>query len=364
MCFVAKGIGGIGLVVAVVVASGCASRTPVAAYTPTSSPVTTITDPAANPNFKNVGVGPYRARGPVNVGEGPRSVVVDPGLQQAYVANSDHTVTILDTRSQSVKDKFEVDEAFVGGPQSIAVDLATHLIYVIDHGPAEKLLVVDPATNTVTARIFTGDENDHRAVAVDSDRHVVYVANDYYGTVTAIDTRTHAVLATIRVGPEAVALAVDPGSHRLWVAHGRNVSVVDPVTFAVVTTVEVGTDPQDIDIDPGTNTAFVTDATGNSNSVFVIDTKTMVVDKISLGQEPSFAVAVDPTTHTAYLTSSAFSSITMIDTRTRTVIASRRASADAIGRHDTMGIAVDTTYHGVYVTHGADAETIDVLVPE
>ncbi|MEV6769148.1 YncE family protein [Nocardia sp. NPDC051030] len=350
-----------------VAVGGCASPTEVTTASPTTLPTTT--DPATNRMFDDLGVGPYRSRGGVQVGYGPRSVAIDSGLHKAYVATEDPslppypvTVTVLDTRTQTVTASIPVDGVFVHGPQSIAVDPATHLVYLIDAGPSGDLSVIDPMTNTVTARIRTADAFHHSAVAVDSEHHTVYVAADYLQTITAIDTRSNTVVATIPVHGKPAALAVDPGNHHLWVATERNVSEFDPASFALNAMVPLIGDPSGLAIDPETHTAYITDLFGKSAVTF-IDTTTYTVGSISLGREASYAAAVDPATHTVFLTSGGFGSITMIDTRTRKVTASRLTVKEPSGGSWTGGIAVDTTTHEVYVENGESSRTIEILTP-
>lgn len=366
MCFTARRFGGIGLAVAVIIAiSNCASPTSVTNPSPAAP---TTTDPATNRMYDDVGVGPYRSLGSVPVGYGPRSVAVDPGLHRAYVVIQDPsapypvTVTVLDTRTRAVTASIAVDRVFAHGPQSIAVDPATHLVYLINEGSGGDLAVIDPATDTVTAHIPTGEASDHSAIAVDSDRHTVYVANDYFQTVTVIDTHSRTVVATIPVGARPSALTIDPGNHHLWVATDRNVSEFDPTTFALIAKIPVIGEPRGIAIDPETHTVYVTDLFGKTAVTF-IDTTTYIMGSISLGREHSFAVAIDPAAHTVYLTSAAFGSITMIDTRTREVTASRLTAKTPTGGSWTGGIAVDTTTHEIYVENGESSQTIEVLAP-
>ncbi|MBY8856383.1 YncE family protein [Nocardia sp. CA2R105] len=356
MSFTTRLLGGIGLAAVVIATSSCSS--PTTATTPATTSAPTTSDPAENPDFAQLGAGPYRSRGTVGVGTGPVAVTVDPGLHQAYTANMDHTVSVVDTRSRTLTATVPLGDVFVHNPRSIAVDPATHLVYFADEGPVGDVSVIDPATNTVTARIPLGDGHS-AAVTVDSERHTLYVANTNRRKVTAIDTRTRAVVATIALTNGPTALAVDPGNHQLWAAGTGTLSVVDPATFAVSTTIPVSGDTDAMAIDPGTHTAYITHLFGHS--VSFVDTTTHAVGSISLGNEGSYGVAIDPDTHTALLTSLSFESITMIDTRTHTVSASRVTEKSSAGTHSSWGIAVDTTTHDVYVTYGEYERGMEVL---
>ncbi|MFE3001881.1 YncE family protein [Nocardia sp. NPDC059246] len=310
-------------------------------------------------------MGAYRSYGTVEVGSGPRGVAVDPGLHRAYVVDQNPavpsapvTVSVLDTRTRATVATITVDDVFVRETQPVVVDPATHLVYLLSVGVRGKLVVIDPATDSVTARISVGEHTDSSALAIDSDRHLAYVANDYYATVVAIDTNSLDIVAVIPVGAHPAALAIDPASHQVWAATAGSLSIIDPDALKVSATIPATAEPHGVAIDSETHTAYITDFTGTS--VMLIDTATHAATHISLQPEPSYAVAIDPTLHTAYLTSGAFGSITMIDTRTHTLTASR-TSGHSPGW--TGGIAVDPTTHEIYVTHGETAHTVEVLTP-
>ncbi|MEU6586945.1 YncE family protein [Nocardia sp. NPDC046763] len=311
-------------------------------------------------------MGAYRSYGTVEVGSGPRGVAVDPGLHRAYVVGQNPaipsapvTVSVLDTRTRSTAATITVDNVFVRETQPLVVDPATHLVYLLGAGPHGKLIVIDPATDSVTARIFLGEHTDSSALAIDSDRHLAYVANNYYATVVAIDTDSRDIVAVIPVGAHPAALAIDPASHQVWAATAGSLSIIDPDAFKVSATIPATAEPHGVAIDSETHTAYITDFAPGT-SVMLIDTATHAATHISLQPEPSYAVAIDPALHTVYLTSGAFESINMIDTRTRTLTASRTSGHSAGW---TGGIAVDPTTHETYVTHGETAHTVEVLTP-
>ncbi len=346
-----------GLAVAVgIFVSGCASPRHATTFPTTSTTTPTTTDPATNP-YADVGPGSYRILASLETIDDPQSVAIDSGLGHAYITSSaDESVYIVDTATQRVTGTVEI-----GVPttslQPMAIDPATHLVYLILNGSDRELVIIDPNTRSVIDKIEAG--GDHSAVTIDPERHIVYVANRYHRTVTAIDTGTRAIVATIPVGGEPTAVAVDPNSHQLWVVTKNGVTVVDPGTYTVSATIPVDGSPQGIAIAAASRTAYVTRMEGHS--VTLIDTeKRTAAGKIELGMDVSLGVAIDPTEHTVYVTSGAFESVTMIDTIVRKVTASRRLAKSP---SCTEGIAVDTTTHHVYVTCESD-RTVRVLAPE
>ncbi|MFC6010293.1 YncE family protein [Nocardia lasii] len=358
---------GICLVVGVLVCGCAATRSgaPVARFT-TTAPATTTTDPATV-GGSSIGPGPYRIEATVAVGENPRSVAIDPGLNRAYVAHlsdsdEEQSVSVIDTRTHTVTATIPAGRVFPGYPQSIAVDPVTHLVYLVCGNSAGKVLVISPDSNTVTATIeFDGDP---AAVVVDSVRGIVYVGNRFSDTVTVIDAVTRAVVTTVPVGDDVRGLAVDPASHDLWVVSGDGVSVLDAATYTVSTTIPVGNDPRYIAIDPRHRTAYVTHSTENLVSVIDIDSRTRA-DSVSLGiRGKAFGAVIDPAEHTVYFTGMAAGTVTMVDTRTRTLTATRSSGITRSTTYGsaTWGAAVDPATHYLYVTN-ENADQIEVIAP-
>ncbi|WP_336086886.1 YncE family protein [Nocardia sp. SSK8] len=350
--------------------SGCTATAPpttVASPPSTTIPVPTTTDPATV-GGSDFGPGPYRVEATVAVGESPTSIALDPETRTAYVARyvdgaATQAVSVLDTRTRTVTTEIPVGQVFPSGPQSIAVDSDTHLVYLVGGNSAGEVLVIDPGSESVTATIQV--DGDPVAVVVDALRHTLYVANKFSRTVTVVDTVTRAVVATIPVDGQPRGLAIDPDTHHLWVVGGADVSVIDAATHAVSTTLRLGDDPAYIAIDPQTRTAYVTHSTGNS--VSLIDTvRHTRTDSVSLGvRGRAFAAVVDPVAHTVYLSGGVFDVVTMIDTRTRAVTAARYSGITRARPYGstTYGMAVDPVSHLLYVTN-KDSGQIEVVAHE
>jgi YVTN family beta-propeller protein len=92
-------------------------------------------------------------------------------------------------------------------------------------------LVIDTATNTVTATVNVGV--GPYGVAVNPDGTKVYVANLMSNNVSVIDTATNTVTATVNVGVgRPYGVAVNPAGTKVYVAnyYFNNVSVIDTLT--------------------------------------------------------------------------------------------------------------------------------------
>ncbi len=113
---------------------------------------------------------------------------------------------------------------------------------------------------------------------MDPATHTVYVTNNLDGTVSVIDGSTRTVTATVPVGKNPEAAAVDPGTHTVYVTSTRaadpagniehgTVSVIDASTRTVTATVPVGYHPDRVAVDPGTHTVYVTNTLDSTVSV-------------------------------------------------------------------------------------------------
>ncbi|WP_167470689.1 YncE family protein [Mycobacterium innocens] len=83
--------------------------------------------------------------------------------------------------------------------------------------------MIDGSTHTVTTTVNAGKYPN--GVAVDPGTHTVYVTNSLNDTVSVIDGSTHTVTATIPVGKWSDGVAVDPGTHTVYVANNSDDTV-------------------------------------------------------------------------------------------------------------------------------------------
>jgi YVTN family beta-propeller protein len=112
--------------------------------------------------------------------------------------------------------------------------------------PAKQSHVIDTKTNTVIATVNVGGHPG--GVAVTPDGSKVYVTKEeYYGTVSVIDTTTNIVTATVNgPGGNWGGVSVTPDGIKVYVENfymGNTVSVIDTATKTVTSTVKVGTNP-------------------------------------------------------------------------------------------------------------------------
>lgn len=203
---------------------------------------------------------------------------------------------------------------------------------------------------------------DPVAVAVHPDGSVLYVtrAGDS-DSVTVIDTATNTVITTIAVGNNPDGVAFSPDGTRAFVANTDEydnggldtVTVIDTATHTAIGTITVGNVPTGVAFSPDGTRAYVTDD-AFPHSVSVIDTTTdTLVATISVGFRP-FGVAVSPDSSRAYVTNNLDGTVSVIDTASNTVV-----STITVG-DEPDGVAVTPNGTEVYVVN-SDDDTVSVI---
>ncbi|MFJ9365289.1 protein kinase [Nocardia sp. NPDC101769] len=211
-----------------------------------------------------------------------------------------------------------------------------------------------------------------QGVAVDPMTHKVYVANSSSGTVSVLDGTAPAVTATIENVPGAMGVAVDPQTRTVYVtdyADAGKVFMIDANTNTVTATVAVGANPDNLAVDPRTHLVYVTNATvdplaqgqtgvrtgSKPGSVSVIDPRARAVTAtIAVGIRP-IDVVVDVDRSRLYVGNAGDNSVSVLDLSTNTV-----AATVTVGQAP-LGLALDHRSGTLYVANnvGNSVSTID-----
>lgn len=281
----------------------------------------------------------------IPTGSTPSRIAVNPRTNRIYVLVADGGMAVIDASTAS-----QVATVPVLSPSAIAVNPATNRIYVANNS-AGKLIVVNGATNAITATVTVGSRPTD--VAVNPVTRMVYVANQESSTVSVIDPAGPSVVATIGFPPSPgdpgmglpnrFRLGVNPTTKRIFVADEdrATVSIVDSETNSIVATVYTPGIVAGIAVDPRTNRAYVPKKNGD---VFVIDGATAeIIDAVPTGATPD-GIAVDPATNRIYVASRESGKVSVIDGATRTV-------AGSVGTNGApFDLAVNLTTSRVLVT--------------
>lgn len=238
--------------------------------------------PAAAADFGFPGEAPT-----VQVGDNPVGDVVDPATHTVYVANgNDNTVSVINDSACNAQTVVGCDQtpptvAAGQGPLGMALDQATHTLYVSDSGASTVTMIDTDACSALhpagcvqtppTVSVGTG----YSLLAFDRATDTVYVPNGNGNTVSMIDAATCNVivqsgctdLATTTVGFGPTAVAVDDQTHTAYVANYNDgtLSLIDTATCngtlrsgcdGSYPTVSVGSEPSAVVVDQPSNTVY------------------------------------------------------------------------------------------------------------
>ena len=258
--------------------------------------------------------------------DAPYAVVVDPGTGDAYVINGgtsslEPNVTVLSeatghpiasvpiwvaptgvaydsaqgslyTVDSAGNDVYEVNAASdhvvgvdIGGPAPTSTSIMTPVVYdgadgdIYTADGAQTVVDVYSPSHALLGAIPVGLYPD--ALAYDNVSDLLFVAQNYNGNVSIIDTATNTVSPTsllVADNADLDAIAYDPHSNEVYVADsvGHNVTVWGAVNDTKVKTIEVGSDPTSIVVDPQNNTVFVANYDSGNVSVISDATNTVV----------------------------------------------------------------------------------------
>lgn len=175
--------------------------------------------------------------------------------------------------------------------------------------PRGTVTVVDPRTRAEVASILVG--RNPSGIAADPDGERIYVTNARSHNVSVVDVRAAAETSRVKVGKQSWALICSGG--RLYVsnAHSDTISVLDTDTQRVLDTVRTGRRPWSLVASPSGDRVYVCT---NDATVSVIDTRTLdTIAIIEVGRNPVDAV-LDPSGTRLYVANRLSQSITVIDT--------------------------------------------------
>ncbi|GAB4583164.1 hypothetical protein Ntsu_09960 [Nocardia sp. IFM 10818] len=219
----------------------------------------------------------------------------------------------------------------------VAVDPRTPTVYVVsstslqasekpkkyqDPNPVitndtSTLSVIDPVAATVAATIPVGD--NAMAVAIDPDRQAAYIGGHYdQGSqqrsnqgLVIVDLAAQRVTGYVDVGGDSsgvLDVAFDPAAGTAYLTSRDQIAVVDVVARRPNEKITNGGNGF-LALDPGRNVLYATD--DDANDIRVIDTKTRkTTGTLGGGKTYLIGVAVDPGSHTVYGLS--FNTVTVI----------------------------------------------------
>jgi YVTN family beta-propeller protein len=149
----------------------------------------------------------------------------------------------------------------------------------------KELVVVDPRTAKITARIPTNRDVSHMVTA-SRDMRRAYVTSLSAGGVSIIDLTAGKVLQFIETGKGAEGVDITPDGREVWVTNrGANtISVIDTKTLKVVATIKASAFPIRVRITPDGKRAVVTFTESGDVGIYDVATRAEV-KRIPLGRD-------------------------------------------------------------------------------
>jgi YVTN family beta-propeller protein len=227
-------------------------------------------------------------------------------------------VTVIDTATNLV-----ITTVLIPGHsgKDILFTLDGRFAYIANPSGGE-VDVIDTTTYQVT-RIPTGSGSRRLCISPAGDR--VYVTNHFDDSVSAIDTATKQLIATIPLGQNTrpMGIAITPNGEEVYATNqyggdgNGTVSVIDTTTLTVIATIPTGLHPQRVVITRDGAKAFVQN--GWSDTVSAINTATHTVSAtIPTGHFP-WTILASPDDMKLYVCNGSDTTVTVIDIPSLTV---------------------------------------------
>lgn len=278
----------------------------------------------------------------VYAGRNPKCIAVDDSRHLAYVSNqSGNAVSVIKYPTTTVPPVIQ-DRNF-RWPQAVVFNPSNNLIYVTNYGfwgpeghgstwgNTVSIISGEDVINTITVGFGPS------AIAYNPSNKLVYVANEYSGTVSAIDSNTHSVRFEVRVsdvdyGPWGITY--NPLDNNMYVTNYGDFNFRTP-TVAVIRNdmhihdIYVNSVPCAIAFSPQYKKIYVTinEPPWNkptSQSIVVIDadptngdTYQHVIDTLTFdGLNRPFGIAYNPQDKNMYVTNSGGNTVSVLSDTT------------------------------------------------
>lgn len=175
----------------------------------------------------------------IQVGNGPRSILIDRAGRRAYSFNADSgTLTVIDVTARSVVGTIATD----AGPLRGQFNRAGDRLYVI-HRSSPYLSVIDPLALAVSTRVYIGP--GAVALKVDSQTDRIYVARREADALEIYDPLSFLPVDTIPTEGDVSYMTIDDEGNNLYLVLPRmnQVQVLRIVGKEPIARAEVGDEP-------------------------------------------------------------------------------------------------------------------------
>ena len=241
------------------------------------------------------------------------------------------------------------------GPEAVAITPSGHYAYVTN-SRGGSLSVIDTTTHAITASV-TINTGPPRYISFTPDgRHAyvsVYTDDGLVNAVLVVNTAANAVTASIPVGGHPYALAATPDGRKVYVPNHDNatLSVIDTATNTVTVTIPVAPNPHSVTFSADGRSAYV--ANHESNVVTVLDLATNTVTAtIPVGRSPH-NLALTPNGQRLYVVNYNGNNVSVINTATNTV-----ATTISVGLNPQSVVFAPDGRHAYVVNNGDNTVSV------
>jgi YVTN family beta-propeller protein len=151
---------------------------------------------------------------------GPPEFMVTDAMGTVFVNIETEAGKLVAIDAKSFKIKATWPLPGCANPSGLALDAANHRLFSVCEG--QVMVVTDSATGRQVARVAIGEGPD--AAAFDADLGFVFSSNGADGTLTVIHQETpdrYRVIATVQTQKSARTMALDPATHKIYLAAAR-----------------------------------------------------------------------------------------------------------------------------------------------
>lgn len=284
---------------------------------------------------------------------------VDPNNGDIYVANYwSGAVSVVDARTMTLLKTIPSPYPLA---DRVVVDTKTNTIYVATSG--NGVYMIDANTNTLIGPALTDVDSRTNGLAINEQTDQIYAAVD--GSLVDIDGATKAVVPIPNINADG-GVAVDSETNTIYAISTGEIEAINGTTNTFTTEASVGPEALDIAINEATDRVYVTMATDTpgGSGVTVLSGTTLAtlatIIPASRDLAPSTtlnAIAVDPHTNTIFLVTN--SGYAVVDGLTNTVVAQIPYASGSTQR----GVDVDSANEKLYVTLAPQDTLSSVSIP-
>jgi YVTN family beta-propeller protein len=195
----------------------------------------------------------------IDTGENPDALVYEPQRHEVYVFNhTGNSATVIDAKTAKVVRTIQLG----GSPEFAAVDSAAGRVYCNIEDKSE-VVAIDTTKHEVVARWPVAPGEEPSGIAIDAAHHRLF-AGCHNQMMAMLDTGSGKVVATVPIGAGVDGCAFDDATQLAFASCGDGTTTIakeeSPQKLAVVQTLKTEPRARTIALDPGTHRIYLPSA--------------------------------------------------------------------------------------------------------